>query len=45
MRRRTGEGDNLNKFCLLPSEGWEKVPDRADKGLLAEGCKLKFEAR
>jgi hypothetical protein len=25
----------LNSYCLLPSEGWEKVPDRADEGLLA----------
>ena len=24
---------NLKRFCLLPSEGWEKVPDRADEGL------------
>ena len=31
---RTGEGDNLKRFCLRPSckAGWEKVPDRADEG-------------
>jgi hypothetical protein len=23
----TGEGDNLKQFCLLPSEGWEKVAE------------------
>ena len=33
LLRRTGEGDNPKKFCLLPFEEWEKVPDRADEGL------------
>jgi len=33
MPSGTGEGDSLEKFCLLPFEEWEKVPDRADEGL------------
>ena len=35
MPSGTGEGDNLIKFCLHPSEGWEKVADRPDEGPFA----------
>ena len=35
-KRGTGEGENLQRLKLLPSpvpsEAWEKVPDRADEG-------------
>jgi hypothetical protein len=27
MPSGTGEGDKLEKFCLRPSEGWEKVAE------------------
>ena len=27
MPSGTGEGDNLKRFCLRPSEGWEKVAE------------------
>ena len=33
----TGEGVNLNQFCLLPFEEWEKVADRPDEGPFAKG--------
>jgi hypothetical protein len=32
----TGEGNNLQKFRLLPFGEWEKVADRPDEGLFAE---------
>ena len=47
MRRRTGEGDNPKKLCLLPFEEWEKVAEgrmmaslpRASNGL---GSPMRF---
>ena len=31
----------LNGYCLLPFEEWEKVPDRADEGLLGGMTRLR----
>ena len=35
MPSGTGEGDNLNRFCLRPSEGWEKVANGRMRALSA----------
>jgi hypothetical protein len=39
MRRRTGEGDNPKKFCLLPFEEWEKVAEGRMRALFTKGFK------